>query len=208
MESFRNEDEIEASVTFLHRSNISSYDKSCPLKVKKEGQQLPWWGAELKGLHQQTIPRVAPDASESESPIPGASLTVDSEESDNSPFPGELILRRVSCEPPRSSLSSREDVRLRQSVLRGHLSAPSKFGVRGPFAEPSEVFKIPVSILVPRVAREIRGPPMQSPACMVYHYVYEVIHSRDIHASSTARVNFSYINMEGKKEETKKQRLI
>ncbi|KAG8226628.1 hypothetical protein J437_LFUL005279 [Ladona fulva] len=115
---------------------------------------------------RETLPRVAPDTPESESPIPGASLTVDSEESDKSPFPGELILPGVSCEPPRSSLSSREDVGLRQSVLRGHFSAPSKVGVRGPFAEPSKVFKFPVSILVPRVAREIRGPPMQSPACM------------------------------------------
>ncbi|KAG8239629.1 hypothetical protein J437_LFUL019231 [Ladona fulva] len=48
---FRNQDEIEASVTFLHRSIISSYEKSCPLKVKKEDQKLSWWGAELEGLH-------------------------------------------------------------------------------------------------------------------------------------------------------------
>ncbi|KAG8236322.1 hypothetical protein J437_LFUL018597 [Ladona fulva] len=124
---------------------------------------------DLQGSVDQPRPLkkgVAPDAQESESPIPGASLTVDSEESDNSPFPGELILPGVSCEPPRSSLSSREDVGLRQSVLRGHFSAPSKVGVRGPFAEPSKVFKFSVSILVPRVVREIRGPPMQSPACM------------------------------------------
>ncbi|KAG8236897.1 hypothetical protein J437_LFUL018741 [Ladona fulva] len=33
---FRDQDEIESSVTFLHRSIISSYEKSCPLKVKKE----------------------------------------------------------------------------------------------------------------------------------------------------------------------------
>ncbi|KAG8224589.1 hypothetical protein J437_LFUL009431 [Ladona fulva] len=45
---FWNQDEIEASVTFLHRSIISSYEKSCPLKVKKEGQQLSWWGAEIE----------------------------------------------------------------------------------------------------------------------------------------------------------------
>ncbi|KAG8236316.1 hypothetical protein J437_LFUL015943 [Ladona fulva] len=52
---FRNQDKIEASVTFLHRSIISSYEKSCPLKVKKEGQQLSWWGAELEGLFTQAL---------------------------------------------------------------------------------------------------------------------------------------------------------
>ncbi|KAG8225457.1 hypothetical protein J437_LFUL004458 [Ladona fulva] len=49
-QKFRNQDEIEASVTFVHSSIISSYEKSCPLIVKKEGQQLSWWGAELEGL--------------------------------------------------------------------------------------------------------------------------------------------------------------
>ncbi|KAG8239718.1 hypothetical protein J437_LFUL019156 [Ladona fulva] len=59
----------------------------------------------------------------------------------------------VSCKPPRSSLSSREDVGLRHTL---------KVGLRGPFANPSEVFKNPVSILVPRVAREIRvGHPSE-----------------------------------------------